>query len=108
VKKHPLVLSILIAVLLVLAGAPAPTHAAPTAPEPTTCSHTPGEIAGRMVLDSDHDALPDPEEGVPGITFTIANVQSGTSVLQTVTTDAEGCYRFNRALVAGGQLHRVS
>jgi hypothetical protein len=108
VKPHPFILSILIALLLVLGTAPSPTHAQSAAPEPTTCSHTPQQIAGRMVLDGDHDALPDPEEGVPGITFTLANVQSGTTVLQTVTTDAEGCYRFNRALVAGGQLHRVS
>jgi hypothetical protein len=108
VKKHSFVLSILIAVLLVLAGAPTRTHAETTAPEPTTCSQAPNQIAGRMTLDGDHDALPDPNEGVPGITFILANVQSGTTVLQTVTTDAEGCYRFNRSLVVNGQLHRIS
>ena len=107
-NKHPLVLSIFIALLLVLGTAPAPTHAATTAPEPTTCSQASNQIAGRMALDADHDALPDPDEGVPGITFTLANVQSGTTVLQTVTTDAEGCYRFNRSLVVNGQLHRIS
>ena len=107
-KKHPLVLSILIALLLVLGTAPTPTHAQSAAPEPTTCSQASNQIAGRMVLDSDHDALPDPDEGVPGITFILANVQSGTTVLQTVTTDAEGCYRFNRSLVVNGQLHRIS
>lgn len=107
-KKYSFVLSILIAVLLVLGNTPTPTHAETTAPEPTTCSHASNQIAGRMVLDGDHDALPDPDEGVPGITFSLANVQSGTTILQTVTTDAEGCYRFNRSLVVNGQLHRIS
>lgn len=107
-KPYSFVLSLLVALLLVLGNAPARTHAQSAAPEPTTCLHTPQEIAGRMTLDADHDALPDPDEGVPGITFILANVQSGTTVLQTVTTDLEGCYRFNRSLVVNGQLHRVS
>lgn len=107
-KKRLFILPFLLALLLVLGNAPAPTYAEDNAPEPTTCSQAPNQIAGRMALDGDHDALPDPDEGVPGITFTLANVQSGSTVLQTVTTDAEGCYRFNRSLVVNGQLHRIS
>lgn len=107
-KKLTFILPFLLALLLVLGYAPDTARADTDLTEPTTCAHNANEIAGRMTLDADHDALPDPAEGVPGITFTLANIQSGTTVLQTVTTDVEGCYRFNRALLVNGHLHRIS
>jgi hypothetical protein len=104
-------LSLFIVLLLgAVLVAPAPTHAAPdTPPErtPTTCSQGSNEIAGRITLDADHDNWPDDSEGVPGITVYLANIHSGTTILQTVTTDAEGCYRFIRGLTVMGQLHRI-
>jgi hypothetical protein len=108
VKKLTFILPFLLALLLVLGYTPATARADTALTEPTTCAHNANQIAGRMTLDADHDALPDTNEGVPGITVILANVQSSTTVLQSVTTDQEGCYRFNRALVTNGQLHRIS
>jgi hypothetical protein len=108
VKKLTFVLPFLLALFLVQGYAAATARAETPLAEPTTCAHNANQIAGRMTLDADHDALPDTNEGVPGITVILANVQSSTTVLQTVTTDQEGCYRFNRALVTNGQLHRIS
>jgi hypothetical protein len=107
-KKLVLHLPFLLALLLVLGYAPRTARADTSLTEPTTCAHHANQIAGRMTLDTDHDALPDANEGIPGITFILTNIQSGTTVLQTVSTDQAGCYRFNRALVTNGQLHRIS
>ena len=97
----------LLVVALLLAFAPTPTHAQGIAPEPTTCSHANNQFSGRIVLDADHDNLPDANEGVAGITVTLSNVQNGTTVLGTTTTDSEGCWSFARSLMVNGQQHRI-
>lgn len=97
----------LVLVALFLAFAPTTIHAEGIAPDPTSCSHATNQIAGRFVLDADHDNLPDANEGVAGITVTLSNVQSGTTVLGTTTTDSEGCWHFARSLMVNGQQHRI-
>ena len=94
-------------VALFLAFAPTPTHAQGIAPEPTTCSHANNEFSGRIVVDINHDNLPAANEGVSGITVTLSNVQSGSTVLATTTTDSEGCWKFARSLMVNGQQHRI-
>jgi hypothetical protein len=99
-------LPLLMLALLWLVTTAAPAHAESA---PTSCAHNMNtHLAGRIVLDLNGDLWPQATEGVAGVSVRLINVHNGAStLLQTVTTNAEGCYQFPRNVMAAGQRHRV-
>jgi hypothetical protein len=104
-KPIRLSMLLLVAVLWLVAT----TNPARAETAPTTCTHNPvTHLSGRIVLDLNHNLWPEAAEGVSGISVRLFNINSGSTLLQSVETDSAGCYHFNRTMMATGQPHRIT